>query len=181
MMTKLHEIHRAIDARVQSIRNDHPDWQCSKGCDTCCRQLADIPRLTEAEWLLLREGLAALPAERLAEITRNAAALAAQKTRPVVCPMLDRASGACPVYAHRPVACRSYGFYVQRDKGMYCGDIEARVADGALADVVWGNHDAIDQQLSGQGESRLLTEWFDCWDVTNIQLCIGTQGQHQVE
>ena len=34
MMTKLHEIHRAIDERVQSIRNDHPDWQCSKGCDT---------------------------------------------------------------------------------------------------------------------------------------------------
>lgn len=136
-MTKLHEIHRAIDARVQSVRDDHPDWQCSKGCDTCCRQLADIPR--------------------------NTAALAEQKTRPVVCPMLDQASGACPVYAHRPVACRTYGFYVQRDRGMYCGDIETRVAAGSLADVVWGNHDAVDQQLSGQGESRLLTEWLERW------------------
>ena len=63
MMITLHEIHRAIDARVQSIRDNHPDWQCSKGCDTCCRQLADIPRLSGAEWMLLREGLAALPAE----------------------------------------------------------------------------------------------------------------------
>lgn len=113
--------------------------------------------------MLLREGLAALPADRLAEITRNTAALAAQNTRPVVCPMLDQATGACPVYAQRPVACRSYGFYVQREKGLYCCDIEMRVADGSLADVVWGNHDALDRQLSGQGEARLLTEWFDCW------------------
>ena len=163
MMITLHEIHRAIDARVQSIRDNHPDWPCSKGCDTCCRQLADIPRLTAAEWALLKEGLAALPADRLAEITRNTAALAAQNTRPVVCPMLDQATGACPVYAQRPVACRSYGFYVQREKGLYCCDIEMRVADGSLADVVWGNHDALDRQLSGQGEARLLTEWFDCW------------------
>ncbi len=44
-------------------------------------------------------------------------------------------------YAQRPVACRTYGFYVQRELGLYCGDIEARVAGGELADVVWGNHD----------------------------------------
>ena len=114
---------------------------------------------------MLKEGLAVLPPERLAEITRNMAALGGQKSRPVVCPMLDQASGACPVYAHRPVACRTYGFYVQRDKGLYCSAIEARVAGGALADVVWGNHDAIDQQLAGQGENRLLTEWFSLPDL----------------
>ena len=112
----------------------------------------------------LREGLAALPAERLAEISRDITALAGQTSRPVVCPLLDQASGACPVYAHRPVACRTYGFYAQRDKGLYCGDIEARVAEGKLADVIWGNHDAIDQQLAGLGEKRLLTEWFADWE-----------------
>jgi hypothetical protein len=58
------------------------------------------------------------------------------------------------------VACRTYGFYAQRDKGLYCKDIETRVADGALDDVVWGNHDAVDRQLAGLGESRGLTEWF---------------------
>ena len=162
-MISLHEIHIAIDARVQAIRENRPDWPCSKGCDTCCRSLADIPRLTEAEWALLKEGLTALPAERLAEITSNTAALSEQKTRPVVCPMLDPATGACPVYMHRPVACRTYGFYVQRDKGLYCHDIETRVTDGSLTDVVWGNHDAIDQQLSGQGEARVLTDWFWRW------------------
>ena len=42
--------------------------------------------------------------------------------------------------------------------------IESRVADGALADVVWGNHDAIDQRLAGLGEVRALNEWFACWE-----------------
>ncbi len=161
-MIKLLRLHGEIDARVHGIRENHPGWLCSKGCDGCCRRLADVPQLTAAEWDLLREGLAVLPAERLAAIDRDIVALASRRSRPVVCPLLDQATGACQVYAQRPVACRTYGFYVQRDLGLYCHDIESRVADGALADVVWGNHDAIDQQLAGLGESRALTEWFEC-------------------
>jgi len=163
-MISLFQLHADIDARVHSIRQDRPDWLCGKGCDSCCRRLAEVPQLTAAEWGLLQEGLAALTPERLAEIGRDMAALAVQRSRPVVCPLLDQSTGACPVYAQRPVACRSYGFYVQRDKGLYCGDIESRVADGALADVVWGNHDAIDQRLAGLGDNRPLTEWFAGWD-----------------
>ena len=52
--------------------------------------------------------------------------------------MLDRSAGACRVYAHLPLACRTYGFYVQRNKGLYSKDIESRVADGDWAEVVWG-------------------------------------------
>lgn len=159
----LTQLHDDIDNRVKAIRDERLDWLCCKGCASCCRQLADIPRLTATEWALLRTGLAALPPEQLARIAGDIAALAAQASRPVVCPMLDQASSACLVYAQRPVACRSYGFYVQRELGLYCGDIEARVADGELADVVWGNHDVIDRQLGGLGESRALTEWFAQW------------------
>ncbi len=159
----LRQLHADIDARVGSIRDDRPDWLCGKGCDGCCRQLADVPQLTEAEWQLLRTGLALLPPARLAEIARDTAALADQTARPITCPMLDRQTGACPVYAQRPVACRTYGFYAQRDKGLFCRDIETRVADGTLADVVWGNHDAIDQRLAGLGPRRPLTEWFERW------------------
>lgn len=171
-MSTLFELHLAIDARVEAIRMDRPDWLCGKGCDGCCRQLAEVPRLTSAEWELLRAGLAALPAQQLGQIRRElgklgkpatAPALPGECARRVVCPLLDRTSGACPVYAQRPVACRSYGFYVQRDLGLYCAAIESRVADGALADVVWGNHDAIDQRLAGLGEVRSLSEWFACW------------------
>jgi Fe-S-cluster containining protein len=124
---------------------------------------AEIPRLTAAEWDLLRNGLTALPPEQLLEIGRGIAALAEETSRPITCPMLDQSQGSCMVYAHRPVACRTYGFYVQRDKGLYCKDIESRVAEGDWATVVWGNHDAIDHQLNALGDSRDLTEWFALW------------------
>ena len=159
----LSQLHADIDARVQAIREEHPEWLCGKGCDGCCRKLAEIPQLTTAEWDLLREGLAALPSKQLRAISQSMSALADQKSRPIVCPLLDQSSNACPVYAQRPVACRTYGFYIQRELGLYCNEIESRVADGALADVVWGNHDAIDQRLASLGEARALTSWFEHW------------------
>jgi Fe-S-cluster containining protein len=156
----LPQLHDDIDNRVRSIRADRPDWPCGKGCDGCCHRLSDIPRLTGAEWELLREGLSLLPSQRLEEINYAMIALAGQSKRPVVCPFLDQASGTCSVYAQRPVACRTYGFYVQRDRGLYCQEIESRVASGSLSDVVWGNHDAIDHRLGTLGEVRSLIEWF---------------------
>lgn len=162
-MTRLFQLHADIDVRVASIRERRPDWLCGKGCDRCCRQLAEVPRLTDAEWRFLRAGLEKLSAAVLREIHHKVASLASPSVRPVVCPLLDESTGACPVYAQRPVACRTYGFYVQRDKGLYCPDIETRVAEGDWADVVWGNHDAIDGQLAGLGETRSLTECFKQW------------------
>lgn len=164
------QLHQDIDARVLSIREDRPDWLCGKGCDHCCHRLAEIPQLTAAEWALLRQGLAALAPQQLQEISRGMLALAGQTSRPVVCPLLEQATGACPVYAQRPVACRTYGFYVQRELGLYCHDIESRVADGSLADVVWGNHDVIDQRLGGLGETRSLTAWFAGSDLSSAEL-----------
>ena len=162
-MNTLFQLHHAIDARVASIRDNHPDWLCGKGCDHCCRRLAEIPPLSAAEWDLLRAGLAALPPSHLVDIKQRMAGLATQQSRPVVCPLLDQDTGACPVYAQRPVACRTYGFYVQRDKGLYCHDIEALVSAGQLDDVLWGNQDGVDQQLSSLGETRSLVEWFQRW------------------
>ena len=159
--TPLRRLHADIDARVVAIRKSHPDWQCARGCATSCRQLADVPRLTAAEWALLKQGLMALPPDHLAAIRRKVAELARSPSRPIVCPMLDETDGACPVYAQRPIACRTYGFYVQRALGLYCGDIESRVAGGELGEVVWGNHDAVDQALGALGEARALTEWFE--------------------
>lgn len=158
--SELTRLHQDIEQCVQNIRQQQPDWLCGKGCATCCKRLAEIPELTEQEWKLLSQGLAMLTPSHLNEIRDRIGRLANQTTRPVVCPMLDQASGACPVYAQRPVACRTYGFYVQRELGLYCHEIETRVAEGQLADVVWGNHDVIDRQLSRQGKSRPLTAWF---------------------
>lgn len=164
-MNTLSRLLADIDERADAVRAGRLDWPCAKGCDGCCRHLADEPRLTAAEWALLRDALAALPAQRVAQIRPAMSALASgQLTPPLVCPLLDAASGACPVYAARPVACRTYGFYVQRELGLYCLDIASRVADGALADVVWGNHDGVDRRLAGLGETRALSAWFARWE-----------------
>jgi hypothetical protein len=61
------------------------------------------------------------------------------------------------------VACRTYGFYVQRDKGLYCKVIQTRVEYGNWSEVVWGNQDAIDRRLNGFGDAHELTEWFFEW------------------
>ncbi|MEI7455696.1 MAG: YkgJ family cysteine cluster protein [Nitrosomonadales bacterium] len=164
-MTPLAQLHFDIDARVQTILDSRDEWLCGKGCDNCCRHLAEVPQLTFPEWALLREGLVALAPERLEEIRRTMLGICSQQARPIICPMLELASGSCPVYRQRPVACRTYGFYVQRDKGLYCHDLESLVDDGVLLDVVWGNHDAIDQRLAQLGERRALTDWFACWMV----------------
>ncbi len=170
-MNILAQLHADIEDRAGTIRDDNPDWLCRLGCDGCCRRLAEIPRITAAEWDWLREGLVALSPEQLREIGQNIAVLTKQRSRPIVCPLLDRTVGACRVYAHRPVACCTYGFYVQRDKGLYCKDIESRVAGGAWAEVVWGNHDAVDRRLCGLGDTLDLIEWFASWKDGTDMVC----------
>jgi len=160
-MSALSDLHREIDARVDTIRASHPDWLCGKGCDGCCRQLAELPRLTHGEWQLLQTGLAALDETQRDDIQQRLTALGPAPTRPVTCPLLDPATGACPVYAHRPVACRTYGFYAERDRLLVCQQIAAQDTEGKLATVVWGNHAHIDRTLTATGEIRSLAEWFN--------------------
>lgn len=113
--------------------------------------------------MLLQQGLMALPNGELAAVAREVANQAVAGPAPVTCPLLDIERDACRVYAQRPVACRTYGFYVQRDKGLYCRDILQQVERGAHENLVWGNQDGIDRQLASLGETRALTDWFQEW------------------
>lgn len=160
----LSKIHADIDARVTSIRKDNPDWLCRMGCDGCCRRLAEIPQLTVAEWQLLQIGLTALSLDKRQEIIGNVAILTKEKSGFVSCPLLDKSAGVCVVYAHRPVACRTYGFYVQHNYGLYCNDIEALVDKEILENVIWGNQDAIERRLNYFNDARTLTDWFAEWN-----------------
>jgi Fe-S-cluster containining protein len=95
-VTMLIQLHSDIDLRVQTILEGRADWLCGKGCDNCCKHLAEIPLLTLAEWELLRDGLKALAPERLREIRNNVASLTGGQS--CTCPLLDLSSGSCPVY-----------------------------------------------------------------------------------
>lgn len=108
-----------------------------------------------AEWDLLREGLDALAPEVRAQVDgriEELATLERQGTLPrhIVCPMLDEAEGACRVYAHRPGACRTYGFYVERGIGLHCAMITEAVAarPDDEAPIVWGNAVSVDYALA---------------------------------
>jgi Fe-S-cluster containining protein len=114
-----------------------------------------VPVLTAPEWLRLRAAIAELSPEIRNEIEQGVASMTGE--RPVVCPMLDRESGACRVYAARPVACRTYGFYADREGGLFCRMIEAEAA--VRDDIVWGNQEAVEARLDAIGPRRDLRDW----------------------
>ena len=75
----------------------------------------------------------------------------------MTCPLLDTDSGTCLVYEARPVACRAYGFYAERQYVLGCSRIEW-IAEQA-PDVVWGNQAALEDRLDGLGPAEVLSFW----------------------
>jgi len=117
------------------------------------------------EWALLWHGFLRLPAPVQALIRRRVADLAEntppEADAPIVCPLLDRNHGACLVYEQRPAACRTYGFYVERGSGLWCGIITALLAEHGEDDITWGSQPGIDHALHSPGSERTgLLEWF---------------------
>lgn len=78
-----------------------------------------------------------------------------------MCPMLDEREGACLVYAHRPGACRTYGYYVERGDMLGCERVATAVAGSGEEDaIVWGNEEGVREALARvSGEALPLTEW----------------------
>ncbi len=156
------DIYDGIEQRVFAIVTAQPGWPCKKGCADCCRQLAQPPQVSAAEWALLQQGLAQLEADEQAEIAQRLQALAHPASGPVVCPFLDEPAGICRVYHHRPAVCRMYGFYVSRQGNEWCGDIQARHEAGMGQDVVLGNAQAVERDLAERfGGARSIVEWFE--------------------
>src|SRR6185437_1148043 len=115
-------------------------------------------RITHAEWLPLAAALDALPAE-VAAAARHRIRESAGLRLPVVCPLLDTATGACLVYEARPIACRAYGFYAKRCEVLGCHRIETLSCESP--GVVWGNHVALEERIKALGPAADLAQWLD--------------------
>ena len=134
-----------IDERCRSIAETHEPWPCTKGCDLCCRSLPHLPTITRAEWERLVPALTDVQKARLLEPVGPA---------PVTCPLLE--NGVCSVYDVRPISCRTYGFYAERDAGLHCAIVTEHTKD---RDVIWGNGEAIAADLRRDGPERSLADW----------------------
>jgi len=152
-VTSLIRIHEDVLARTTAIIESKPDWPCRKGCDDCCRHLASQPLVSREEWLLIDAAIATLPPDAADAARRRIRA----SDNSTVCPLLDTGAGACLIYDARPVACRSYGFYAERELVLGCHRILAISEE--TPDILWGNHLALDEQLRAFGEARPLAAW----------------------
>jgi len=156
LVTGLHQIQTAVQLRAEEIASAHGDWPCRKGCDDCCRHLAAVPRVAGPEWDLIAAALEVLPGN-VADLARQRIKDSESATRPVICPLLDREAGTCLVYDSRPVVCRAYGFYAERQYVLGCSRIES--VGQEAPDVVWGNHAAVEEELRSLGPAAEFWQW----------------------
>ncbi len=101
-----------LDAALAESARRSGEWLvCRLGCTECC--IGPFP-ITQLDAIRLREGLAELEqsdparAARVLERSRDAVARGDQGDEDA-CPVLDPETGACDLYAARPVTCRTFG------------------------------------------------------------------------
>ncbi|WP_050046304.1 YkgJ family cysteine cluster protein [Tolypothrix bouteillei] len=116
---------------------------------------ASPPELSPIEWERIDTAVAALDATVRAEVKHKIDALLVQIAGDtlgtcVVCPYLDEQSGSCLIYNDRPIVCRTYGFFVGRNRNFYCKQIETEVSARG-DDIIWGNFEAISDRLMRLG------------------------------
>jgi len=112
-MDVLFENYRTLLARVstrcgeiEATLSGH--MACRKGCSACCLNISLFP----VEAVSLRLAFDALSEDQRA----SALVRAAESSDEGPCPLLDEA-GACLLYGHRPVICRTHGLPILFDDG----------------------------------------------------------------
>ena len=153
------ELDARVEARVEATRAAHPWWPCGAGCDRCCRSLARLLEISRPEWERVRVAIDALPPADRAEVLRRIAEARRDETTRV-CPLLDEDRGLCRIYDARPIACRTYGYYADRDGGQHCAEVGSAVADHEDGEpVIWGNGASIEVALDALAPRRTITAW----------------------
>jgi uncharacterized protein len=153
-MTGLYEIQRAVEHRSADIASTHGAWPCQKGCADCCRNLASQPKVSRPEWERIERAILELGAPLSAVLRQRM-----RESTGKVCPLLDEQAGVCRIYEARPIACRTYGFYSERDAILGCHRIESLAQESS--DIIWGNHDSVLRDLDSLGPAKELAIWLE--------------------
>jgi Fe-S-cluster containining protein len=126
------------DAFFRRVMDEQPEQlQCGRGCSLCCYGLFEIG---SGDVPVLAEGLAKLHPARRKKIVRKAREIVEASAHPDLrecspieketffartaetpCPNLDD-HGACMMYEHRPLVCRTFGLPL-RNGADYLGDV----------------------------------------------------------
>lgn len=142
MNSKDQQLIQIIDAATADASLRSGPWlNCRLGCTQCCIGIFSISQLDATR---LREGLAVLEVEnpeKAASVRRRAADSVRQLSldfpgdattgeldesdprfedfaNDAPCPALDPATGACDLYAARPVTCRAFGLPIRSGDGI---------------------------------------------------------------
>jgi Fe-S-cluster containining protein len=114
------ELVQIVDAALAEATRRSGSWLvCRPGCTQCCYGPFEITQLDRNR---LRQGLAELEIHDplRASAVRDRARQAARITSfsdDDACPALDPETGACDLYASRPITCRCFGPPVLCDSG----------------------------------------------------------------
>ena len=168
-----------VDAATADATRRSGQWlHCRLGCTQCCIGIFSISQLDAAR---LREGLAVLEAgdpEKAAAIRRRAADSVRRLTpdfpgdattgrlnesdpafedfaNDEPCPALDPKTGACDLYAARPITCRVFGPPIRSGEGIGVCELNFNGANeeeilAAELDTSWS---PLEAELSAQAEA----------------------------
>ncbi len=107
------ELIQIVDAAMaEAVRRGGSRIACRVGCTECCLGPFAI---SGADAERLRRGLAELAPARAAEVRARAQRHGGGDDEP--CPALDPDTGACELYAWRPLTCRVFGPPVRSGPG----------------------------------------------------------------
>lgn len=181
-----------VDAALADAARRSGDWlACKLGCTQCCIGVFAINQLDAAR---LRQGLAEVErsdpwrAARLRERARtsiariqgqfpgdtqtgildtseDAAVCFEDFANDEPCPALDPATGACDLYAARPMTCRVFGPPVRSDDGLgvcelcYHGATDEEIAACKMMFDAQSLEDELVQQLDRDGSSQTIVAY----------------------
>lgn len=153
-------LREQVATRAAAMEATHSPWPCRAGCDACCRRLGALLTISEVEFDALWSALQRLPPSVQREVATRVAASEPDAQGHYVCPLLDTEAGRCRVYAARPIACRTYGYYAGRNGDYWCERVTEHVGE-RRGTLVAGNQLAVDRERDqALGASMDLRRWF---------------------